>query len=32
MKMGSHIVAIPVKPKDELHVAKTKQKSTEPEL
>lgn len=32
MKMGSHIVAIPVKPKDELHVAKPKQKSTEPEL
>ena len=32
MKMGSHIVAIPIKPKDELHVAKPKQKSTEPEL
>jgi len=32
MKMGSHIVAIPVKQKDELHVAKPKQKSTEPEL
>ena len=32
MKMGSRIVAIPVKPKDELHVGKPKQKSTEPEL
>ena len=32
MKMGNHIVAIPIKPKDELHVAKPKQKSTEPEL
>lgn len=32
MKMGSHIVAIPVKPKDELHAAKPKQKSTEHEL
>lgn len=32
MKMGSHIVAIPVKPKDELLIAKPKQKSTEPEL
>ena len=32
MKMGNRIVAIPIKPKDELHVAKPKQKSTEPEL
>ena len=32
MKMGSRIVAIPIKPKDELHVGKPKQKSTEPEL
>ena len=32
MKMGNRIVAIPVKPKDNLHVAKPKQKSTEPEL
>ena len=32
MKMGSRIVVIPIKPKDELHVAKLKQKSIEPEL
>jgi hypothetical protein len=32
MKMGNRIVAIPIKPKDELYVAKPKQKSTEPEL
>ena len=32
MKMGSRIVAIPIKPKDELHVDKPKQKSSEPEL
>ena len=32
MKMGSRIVAIPIKPKGELHVGKPKQKSTEPEL
>ena len=32
MKMGSHIVAIPIKSKDELHASKPKQKSTEPEL
>ena len=32
MKMGNRIVAIPIKPKDDLHVAKPKQKSTEPEL
>jgi len=32
MKMGSRIVAIPIKPKDDLYVAKPKQKSTEPEL
>ncbi|WP_264373240.1 hypothetical protein [Sinanaerobacter chloroacetimidivorans] len=32
MKMGSRIVAIPIKRKDELHVTKPKQKSTEPEL
>ena len=32
MKMGSLIVAIPIKPKGELHVGKPKQKSTEPEL
>ena len=32
MKMGNRIVAIPIKPKDELHVAKPKQKSTEPAL
>ena len=32
MKMGNRIVAIPVKPKDDLQVAKPKQKSTEPEL
>lgn len=32
MKMGSRIVAIPIKLKDELHVPKPKQKSTEPEL
>ena len=32
MKMGSRIVAIPIKPKDELHMAKPKQKSAEPEL
>ena len=32
MKMGSRIVAIPIKPKDDLHVAKPKQMSTEPEL
>lgn len=32
VKMGSRIVAIPVKPKDDLHAAKPKQKSTEPEL
>ena len=32
MKMGSRIVAIPIKPKDEQQVAKPKQKSTEPEL
>lgn len=32
MKMGSRIVAIPIKLKDDLHVAKPKQKSTEPEL
>lgn len=29
MKMGRRIVAIPIKPKDELHVSKPKQKSTE---
>ena len=32
VKMGSRIVAIPIKPKDDLHAAKPKQKSTEPEL
>ena len=32
MKMGNRVVAIPIKPNDELHVAKPKQKSTEPEL
>ena len=32
MKMGSRIVAIPIKPKDEIHIAKPKHKSTEPEL
>ena len=32
MKMGNRIVAIPINPKDDLHVAKPKQKSTEPEL
>ena len=32
MKMGNRIVAIPIKPKDELYVAKPKQKSTEPDL
>lgn len=32
MKMGNRIVAIRIKPKDELYVAKPKQKSTEPEL
>lgn len=32
MKMGSRIVAIPIKPKDELHASKPKQKSIEPEL
>ena len=32
MKMGSRIVAILIKPKDDLYVAKPKQKSTEPEL
>ena len=32
MKMDNRIVAIPIKPKDDLHVAKLKQKTTEPEL
>lgn len=32
MKMGRRIVAIPIKPKDELPVSKPKQKSVEPEL
>lgn len=32
VKMGSRFVAIPIKPKDDLHASKTKQKTTEPEL
>jgi hypothetical protein len=32
MKLGSRIVAIPIKPKDELHASKPKLKSIEPEL
>lgn len=32
MRVGSRIVAIPIKPKDELHVSKSKQKSPEYEL
>ncbi len=32
VKMGSRIVAIPIKPKDDLYAAKPKQKSAEPEL
>jgi len=32
VKMGSRIVAIPIKPKDDLYATKPKQKTTEPEL